>query len=116
MDRAHKQTDIILAQTERQLPLLYVDARRTIQRKIAPLIAEMTSDDPTLTQDQRLKYANKTGNKKKIVKIIADAIVEADLQATAKINRTAREIYDINFKQACDDVIKQLEDSLKGGG
>lgn len=112
MDKAHKETDRLLFQLQFDIAVLYRNASKKIQREIKPLIEEMQLDDETATQEERLIYANKTNKKLEAVKIITDIITQTNEKAAERINQNARQIYALNFKFACDNIIKQIKDSM----
>lgn len=111
-DSAHIITNNLISRLETNLSTLYRSSAKDIRKKITPLIKDMQTDDPEATQDERLKYANKTGLKPEVVDIVTDIITNTNEQSVDLINDNARQIYAINFKYACDNIVKQIKDSM----
>ena len=96
MDKAHNQTESILVSLETRLRRLYRKGGKRVQEEITPLLEAVVLDKDDSTQRQRLLYAEKHGLSE-IAGTYADHIVEANKKAVRDINRTALQIYSVNF-------------------
>lgn len=112
MDKAHNQTDAMLAETESRIAALYRKSRKQIVKEVVPLLDGLVLDDEEATQTKRLKYAEKDGKKDEAIGKAVDIIVSANERTTELINQNAKQIYAVNFQFACDEIIRQI----KGGG
>lgn len=86
VDKAHRQTDIMLARLQNQIAKLYRQAQRKINKEVDP-------------QDDNA------------IKKTVDIIVSANETTAELINQNSKDIYALNFKFACDDIVRQLTDS-----
>lgn len=114
-DGAHKKTDALLYHLERRLNRLYANAAQEIRKQTSPLLEKIYLYDENATQKKRLDYANQHG-KKEIVHTVTKNIVSANEQAVNSINRQQLENYQLNFVDACNEVIKQIRNSMDKGG
>lgn len=112
-DTAHEKTDALLLQLNHDITILYRKVRRKIKRDLLPQVGDLYLDKDDATQRERLKYAEKVGKKDKAIESLVNTLVDAGARSAELINQNQAETYKINFQYACNDVIKQITDSMK---
>lgn len=111
-DNAHIESDELLLQLETDLRRLYAQASRRIQREIEDLLEQIYLDDETATQRQRMKYAEKNGNKNKLIEIFVAMTVLTNEKAMNQINKQLDNIYTVNHNAVIDKILRKTDIEL----
>lgn len=103
-NRVRNKTVKIRNQTLADLKRIYAAEWREIGEDVERLVEEMYLDPEESTQSERLKHAEKNGNKNKLVALIVAAVILANTKAIKRINSGMGKIYTIN----ADDVVSYV--------
>lgn len=115
-NRVRTETIKIRNQTLADLKRIYAAEWREISEDVERLVGEMYLDPEESTQAERLKHAEKDGDKDKLVALIVAAAVLANTKAIKSINSGMGKIYTVNADDVVDYVLKRtgVELATKG--
>lgn len=108
-NNVRNETVKIRNQTLKDLKRIYHNEWDGISEDIEEFVTEMSLNDEASTQAQRLRYAEKSGKKNTLVKLIASGAVLANTKAINRINKGMDKIYNIN----ANDVSKYIYQKTK---
>jgi len=101
MDKAHRQTDFILAQLEKDIDRLFTKGHVAAFDELnLPLL--YLSDEPEATQRQRLRFASRDGYMEFVIAMIVMLIAAATLQSFIEVGKKSVDIYKLNYKAIAD--------------
>lgn len=106
-NRVRRQTVEIRNQTINELKRIYRAEWHEISADIEKLVDEMYLDPEESTQAERIKHAEKDGNKDRLVALIVAAAILANTKAIKRINSGMDKIYNINADDVADYVLKK---------
>lgn len=106
-NRARNKTIKIRNQTLADLKRIYAAEWNKIDKDVEWLVDEMWIDPKKSTQAERLKHADKSNNREKLVSLIVAAAVLANSKAIKRINSGMGKIYTINADDVADYVLRQ---------
>lgn len=103
MDKAHKTTDRILAQLERQIKAEYNKAYKEVKQELTEVMAKLALN-PNMSEQQRLNLVNKSNRLQAMIKQYADVIKNANATAVKYINGDMVNVYTLNYNFEADKI------------
>lgn len=103
MDAAHRQTDRILADLEREIKSTYQKAYTEMRREMAD-IASKIEMNPDMPVSERLALMNKRDRLNTMCQQCADKIQNANSEAVRYINRDMVSVYRTNYGYAAEQL------------
>lgn len=111
MDKAHKQTDTMLAGLELALKKMYSKAFIDLKKQVKTSLADM--DLPAdLSPIERYRQAQKYGRLNKIEKEFTEKLNEVNKQAVKMVNSEMFKIYKTNYSAGIDNLAVLLSMSI----
>lgn len=101
MDKAHKETDVILYKLEKALRKEYSQEFSKLKKAIKESIGSMDIDK-SLTPIERYTQAQKYNRLDKIEETISSEINRINKQAIKEVNKNLYDIYKLNYKDNID--------------
>lgn len=101
MDKAHKETDVILYKLEKALRKEYSQEFAKLKKAIKESIGSMDIDK-SLTPIERYTQAQKYNRLDKIEETIASEINRINKQSIKEVNKNLYNIYKLNYKDSID--------------
>lgn len=101
MDKAHKQTDVILYKLEKALQKQYSQEFSKLKKAIRESVGDM-SIDKSLTPIERYNQSQKYNRLDKIENTIATEINNINKEAIKTINKNLLDIYKVNYSGTID--------------
>lgn len=111
MDKAHKQTDKILAGLELALRRMYSKKFIELKKEVLGVMSEMNIDK-NLTPIERYRQAQKYDRLNKIEKKFAEQLNEVNKQAVKIVNKEMFNVYKTNYTAGIDNLAVLLAISI----
>lgn len=103
IDKAHKQTDVILYKLEKALQKQYSKEFAKLKKSIRESVGEM-SIDKSLTPIERYNQSQKYNRLEKLENAIAEQINVLDKEAIKEVNKNLVDVYKLNYSGAIDSL------------
>lgn len=117
-DNAHKQTDTLLTQLQKQNKKKYLNSYRELRKKLDSIYNEMNLT-PAMDINSKMNEINKYGRFEKMVELVAESLTSVNSEVVNDINSVSDSIYQLNYNYMAEklgseeNTKKESKDAVK---